>query len=372
MTTQPLRAVVMSVPFGGGHNSVASAIRETLERDGKFAVTVIDVIADADPQLAASLAGAYAATNSRIGKLGYKVYYWLSDRFPAVLRWYGVLKFGAYARQKWGELQPDIVIATFPFLGHVAAKARDFHGSAAPVVTVVTDASRVQGIWLCGNEDAIITATEDTIDYAVSRGVDRRRLVCLGTPLRKRFEKLPSLGDARQKLGLAKTSRVATIMSGAGGLEAEHMYSIGRALADAGLEWQYVFVCGVNDELRQRLEALAIPGAQVLGFTDDIPELYAASDVVCTKAGWLTISELMAAGTPFAITSIIPGQETQNAHYVQQRGVAPLCLDADAVVAYLRASQPGKVARSDTAARINTRFYDYCTDLVSTARTRNP
>ena len=53
-----------------------------------------------------------------------------------------------------------------------------------------------------------------------------------------------------------------------------------------------------------------------LGFIDFVDDLIAASDFVITKAGGLTVSEILARGTPMIVIDPIPGQEEWNADFV--------------------------------------------------------
>ena len=54
------------------------------------------------------------------------------------------------------------------------------------------------------------------------------------------------------------------------------------------------------------------------GFTDDVPELLLAADIVVTKAGGLTAAETLIAGCNYIIYKPLPGQETGNAVYLEQ------------------------------------------------------
>ena len=62
--------------------------------------------------------------------------------------------------------------------------------------------------------------------------------------------------------------------------------------------------------------------AQVLGFTDQIDELMAAADLVVSKPGGLTTSEVLARGAAMVIVNPIPGQESRNSDYLLENGAA--------------------------------------------------
>jgi processive 1,2-diacylglycerol beta-glucosyltransferase len=60
----------------------------------------------------------------------------------------------------------------------------------------------------------------------------------------------------------------------------------------------------------------------VLGFTTEIHELMAAADVVVSKPGGLTTSEVLASGAAMAIINPIPGQESRNSDFLLENGAA--------------------------------------------------
>ena len=60
----------------------------------------------------------------------------------------------------------------------------------------------------------------------------------------------------------------------------------------------------------------------VLGYTRRVPALMASAELLVTKPGALTCSEAMVAGLPMVLVNAIPGQEEDNAAYLQSHGAA--------------------------------------------------
>ena len=52
-----------------------------------------------------------------------------------------------------------------------------------------------------------------------------------------------------------------------------------------------------------------------------VPELMSISDLVVTKPGGLTVTESLASGLPLVIINPIPGQELENAEFLENSGV---------------------------------------------------
>ena len=61
---------------------------------------------------------------------------------------------------------------------------------------------------------------------------------------------------------------------------------------------------------------------RVLGFTDKVPELMNISCLVVSKPGGLTTTESLASNLPMIIINPIPGQEEENAAYLEKNKVA--------------------------------------------------
>ena len=72
-----------------------------------------------------------------------------------------------------------------------------------------------------------------------------------------------------------------------------------------------------------RAVAEAAPGrVRVLGFTDQVPALLSAADVIATKAGGLTCSESLAMQTPMVVFRPTPGQEEKSSLALSVAGAA--------------------------------------------------
>ncbi len=101
-------------------------------------------------------------------------------------------------------------------------------------------------------------------------------------------------------------------------------------------------VAGENAELKADLEKKCretpMPHkVHVLGFTDQIDELIAAADLVISKPGGLTTSEVLARGAAMVIVNPIPGQESRNSDYLLENGdttIDPWAVERTIVVFY--------------------------------------
>jgi processive 1,2-diacylglycerol beta-glucosyltransferase len=120
---------------------------------------------------------------------------------------------------------------------------------------------------------------------------------------------------------------------------------------------QILAICGRNEALRQELERMAASNGgvtvKVIGFTTEIDELMAASELVVGKPGGLTSSEALARGLVFVVVNPIPGQEERNADHLLEEGAALRCNNLP-VLAYKidkLLDDPGRLSAMQAASK---------------------
>ena len=67
----------------------------------------------------------------------------------------------------------------------------------------------------------------------------------------------------------------------------------------------------------------------VLGYTTKLPELMNIADIVISKPGGLTTTEILVSNVPFIIINPIPGQEEENARFLLNNGAAVRLYNAE-------------------------------------------
>ena len=92
-------------------------------------------------------------------------------------------------------------------------------------------------------------------------------------------------------------------------------------------KYQIVAISGKNPKMNQAFKDLAntledSSSLKIYEFIDKVPEVMSISSLVVTKPGGLTISESLASSLPILVINPIPGQEEENAEFLEQSGVA--------------------------------------------------
>jgi processive 1,2-diacylglycerol beta-glucosyltransferase len=81
-----------------------------------------------------------------------------------------------------------------------------------------------------------------------------------------------------------------------------------------------------NEKMKEAFEKLvselhAEDIVKVLPYTTQVPELMSIADFVVTKPGGLTSTESLASRLPMVLINPIPGQEEENAQFLENAGV---------------------------------------------------
>ena len=93
-----------------------------------------------------------------------------------------------------------------------------------------------------------------------------------------------------------------------------------------------VVIAGRNKKLRRKLEKFSLRShhsIRIYEYTDRIPELMASSQLLITKPGALTISEALTMELPMILFDPIPGQEIDNARFLEGKGAAVWVKDGE-------------------------------------------
>jgi processive 1,2-diacylglycerol beta-glucosyltransferase len=173
-------------------------------------------------------------------------------------------------------------------------------------------------MWLHPNVDLYLV-TSPAAEAAVRRFQPDARVQVVPAPVRPAFYAAPSQERARAALSVPPQERCVLLMSGAWGLGP--VAAAAAALGDAGVH--VLVVAGRNARLERRLAAVAArqPRVRAFGFTDRIPELMAAADLVITSSGD-TCAEARVVGRPLLLLDVVPGHGRDNLQHELELGAA--------------------------------------------------
>ena len=351
-----MRVLILTTDAGGGHRSVAKALAASFEEVGGSAchVSVVDFAGYAPFPLSRTrevynfmmhhpllYSAFWASTNVRDG--------WALNA-PAV-----GLAMEAGMRRLLREHTPDVVVATHPMAAPALVNILHRRKERLPYYTVVTDFGDVHTFWTYPFGELWFAPCEETAQHLIRSGVPRERVLVVGYPVHPRFAR-PSrpAAELRRELGLEPDRFTALVVGGAEGVGP--IEEVVEALAGAPGPWQLIVVTGRNKELRQRLEAQADRWAvpvHIDGLVEDMPSRMHAADILLSKGGPATLSEGLTCGLPALLTSVLPGQEEDDARHFERLGVARRLSNPGEARAALEAmAQPGSPVMQEMLANV--------------------
>jgi processive 1,2-diacylglycerol beta-glucosyltransferase len=310
--------LIITSGFGEGHNAAARNIELAIRKTHPgLRVSVHDIYQEGSGWLHYLAQLAYKFTINRAPKLWSFIYKML-DRMPGVAS-FGLRLFGGSVRtlrKKLLNMQPDVVVSTFPGYGALIAHALGKRRRPFTFITVVTDSLTINAIWFEGDCDFFLVPNEPTARVIENVGIPHEKIRVTGFPVPMLFatpDEHPR--ESPPNDGLWK---VLFMVNSAPHLALE----IARALLDIE-NIALTVTCGRDQKLQGQMKNLGVElekPLEVHGWTPEMPAIIRRSHVLIGKAGGAAVQEAMAAHTPMIITQVVPGQEEGNAHLLFEKG----------------------------------------------------
>jgi 1,2-diacylglycerol 3-beta-galactosyltransferase len=321
---------------GGGHRSAATAIMRAVEhlRRETYFQEMVDVFAACSGFLNI-FAKLYGPVIKYSPKMWGQLYYWLDDerKLERLEK-----MSGPFILEELTDLlqkkMPDVIVSVHPMINRLTVTAIKQSGQKIPFMIVITDPVTLHRAWITPEADQVIVATPEARKQALEYGMPENKIKVIGMPIDPKFFLRDKEKEEARKKDHLKPKLFTILMMG-GGEGAGKMFEIIRELDEEKIKAQLIVIAGRNKGLEQRLKKnrakLNLP-MRVYGFTDQVHELMAESDLIITKAGPGTIAEALAMGLPIIITSWLPGQEEGNVEFVVRENVGRVSRDPEKVV----------------------------------------
>ncbi len=329
------KVLLLSASSGAGHVTAAQAIEKAFkEADGEAGIARevrhLDTLEYTNKVFRHLYSKAYIELVSKLPEVPGWFYDkldtpWKNERRRLALDKLNTRPFVKMLR----EYQPDMIVSTHFLPSEIVSwlKAKDLIISRQAVI--VTDFD-VHAMWLCHHYEQYFVAIDEARAYLEALGIPHDKITVSGIPVDPVFTRHKDKIEMRRKHGL-ETDRT-TILLSYGGYGVGALDKIITSLFPLQHPAQIVAICGRNEELKNEMDELAAgidPDARVLvkpvGYTKEMDELMAASDLMMGKPGGLTTSEAVARGLVFVIVNPIPGQEERNSDHLLEAGAGIRC-----------------------------------------------
>ncbi len=329
-----MRILLLSCSTGEGHNGAARALANALQARG------------AEAELFDALTLQSEGTRRRVASAYNNLIRYAPPVFGAVYQigaFYERTKLPSpvYAANKCYAVTLanyvrtggyDAVICThlFPMMAMTAAKRKC--GLNTPTYGVITDYTIIP-FFSNTDLDGYFVPTETVAEELTKRNIAKNKITVTGIPVDEKFETCDKAA-AREALGLQGKEKIVVVLSGGAGC-GSYLRSLGKKMISALGTGHHIFLfTGKNQSLYQSLSAAFADASAitVVPFTSDIHLYVQAADVVLTKPGGLSATEVATCGKPLVLVREIPGCETKNRKYFTENGLAVYANTQDKMV----------------------------------------
>lgn len=325
-----MKILIFYASYGGGHFNAAKSIYEYLKTND----TSIDV----------ELVDCMKYINKTIEKVTTKAYNEMAKKAPwAWGRIYSDSQKGPLAHitsrsnkimaikllKLLREKQPDLIISTHPFGSQMCSYLKRKGKISAKIATIMTDFAP-HDQWLVGSDftDYYFVAHEKMKTYLISKGISEQNVFATGIPLSNRFLKSYNKEKILKKLNFNPNKKTILFFGGGEfGLGKTRTVEIFEGFIQYCTDMQIIAIAGKNEKMKSAFEKVVSKYNKkdsiiLFEYTNQVPEFMHVSDLVVTKPGGLTTTESLASQLPMVIINPIPGQEEQNAEFLEENGVA--------------------------------------------------
>lgn len=326
------KVLILSCGTGGGHNSAALAIQENLKEKDIHAdfVEYLDIISK---RIKAGVNKLYIKSTKMNGKIFKRVYRLgeLYSKTNLISPVYGLNRLNKKKLYKFiKENEYNYIVTTHLF----AAQALTAIKKEYPIhfICVATDYVCIP-FWEETNPDFFIIPNEDLEEDFIKKGIPKEKLLPFGIPFAKCYGKDIQKNEAKSKLGLEYDKNYVLILTGSMGFG--NIIQMLKELLEKIENVIFIIACGNNSKMlnninkhfsKEEKRIMAIP------YTNKLNYYIKASEIVLTKPGGLTTTELAISRKPFIHTMPIPGCENYNAEYFSKRNMSIKCDTVNKVV----------------------------------------
>ena len=325
-----MKVIIFYASYGGGHLNAAKSIQECILNNYKeIDVELIDCMKYVNITIEKITTAAYRGmakkapwawgriyADSQKGPLAH-----ISSRSNKIM----AIKLLKLLREK----NPDLIISTHPFGSQMCSYLKRKNKIHAKIATIMTDFAP-HDQWLVGSDftDYFFVAHKKMKDYLISKNIDERKIFDTGIPISNRFLVDYDKNSILKELEFHDNKKTILFFGGGEfGLGKTRTVEIFECFVKLFKNTQIIAISGKNEKMKNAFEKIVkennrTDSIRVFEYTKQVPEFMSISDLVVTKPGGLTTSESLASNLPMVIINPIPGQEEENAEFLEENGIA--------------------------------------------------
>lgn len=356
------KVIIFYASYGGGHLSAARSIKEYIETNyNNIEIQLIDCMYYVNKLFDKVTTTAYAEMAKKIPQTWGKVYWHAQSGPIAQISTTSNKLLSKKLNKLLQDFNPELIISTHPFASTMCAYLKKQGKLNSKIATVLTDYAPHEQ-WLVFNEyvDYYFVSHEEMKKQLQGEGIPKEKIYATGIPLSNKFLLKYDKSQILQNFGLSPNKKTVLFFGGGEyGLGKTQTLKIFKSFIECHENIQLVAISGKNPKMKESFKNLVNDlgkqdSVKILEYTDKVPQLMSISDLVVTKPGGLTTTESLASGLPIVVINPIPGQEEENAAYLEKNKVAIWIKKGDNIEEILNKlfSNPDKMQEMKIRARL--------------------
>ncbi len=331
MSENNKKVLILSCGTGGGHNTAAKAIQEELlskniQADFKEYLEIID------SKLKDEINNLYIKSTNKNGKI-FKNVYNLGKIYEKTNLKSPVYFLNSLSKEKLYNYiqnnQYQFVITTHLFAAQALTAIKKEH----PIhfMQVATDYVSIP-FWEETEPDYFIIPSKELEENFLEKGIKKETLLPFGIPVKKQFRNSYNKEEMKKELNLDVTKKYILILNGSMGFG--NVKEIAQKLLENIEDVTLIISCGNNDKLLKTLnkEYKGNERLIALSYTNELGKYMASSDIILSKPGGLTTTEVTTMRKPLIHIMPIPGCENDNANFFADRKMSLKCDNINQVI----------------------------------------
>lgn len=324
------KILIFYASYGGGHLTAAKSIETYLKENySDLDIELIDCMKYVSKAIEKVTTTAYKEMAKKLPWAWGRIYY--DSQKPALAhistRANSVLAIKLLNLLK--EKSPDIIISTHPFGSQMCAYLKRKNKINCKLATILTDfKSHDQWLVNADNVDFFFVSNEDMKIELIKKDINEEKIFVTGIPIRKDFIIQHNKKEILDILKFSKNKKTILFFGGGEfGLGKNATLNIFECLVKNFNDVQIIAISGKNPTMNEKFNKIIIENnkantVRLFEYSDKIAEYMSIADIVVTKPGGLTVSESLVSNVPLVIINPIPGQEEENAEFLQNKNVA--------------------------------------------------
>ena len=351
------KRIIISGGGTGGHIFPAISVANALRRIAP-GIDILFVGAEGRMEMERVPAAGYRITGLPVEGFHRR----LSVRNFAVL--FRLIRSLSMAKKIIMEFAPDVAVG----VGGYASGPILRQAGKMGVPTLIQEQNSFAGITnrLLARKASVICVAYDGME----KYFPAQKIIKTGNPVRQNLDDIDKLKDeALSFFGLKKGKQVILVLGGSLGARTinKSLSSNLQKMTDSGLQWLWQTGKYYYDSIKPDVQGEVADLITVHGFINRMDYAFAAADIIVSRAGAGTISELCLVGKPVILVpspNVAEDHQTRNAEALTRRNAAILIRDDQALrilvdeVIRLASDPAGKEALSENIRKMADRNAD--------------